>query len=250
MSVPGVATTGRRRPAARLGVAAGREHQRRGGPSLTTFFQGVWSRKNLFQNFSIGHTRCGGSTGSRGLSSWSFSHRLLSCWSCCRRSFSSGVYPAMSPPAPRQDRARPRPASGHLGAQPAPLRGDLARTPGAARHYDVTTLLPLPLPLPRLQSARGGWACAVSPRRLPASRVAARLSCGRRRGRVTGRRKQGRSQVGVACSALGGRGCDPMNVRSKCRFFSPSPALVLLFPRPGECGGRYFQVYAPSCVSN
>lgn len=116
-------------------------HQREGSPSLTTFFQEVCSRNNVFQNFSIGGIRCEGSTGSRELSSWSFSHRLLSCWSCCSRSFSSGVYPDMSPLVPRQATERPRPGSCHLvalSASEATLRGRL----GAARGYDVIPVLP------------------------------------------------------------------------------------------------------------
>lgn len=125
-----------------------------GGRSLTRFFQGAGFCRNLFQNFSIGHILWGGSTGSRGLSSWSFSHRLLSSRSCCSRSFSSGVYPVMSPRVPRRkETARPRTWDRSLPRAPAG-QSDLARTPGSGaplwRHSG----------LQRLQSPRTSWACA------------------------------------------------------------------------------------------
>lgn len=164
------------------GQAGGRGgvYQCEDGLSLTTFFQGAWSCKNLFQNLSIGHTLCGGSTGSRGLSSWSFSHRLLSSRSCCSRSFSSGVYPDMSPLVPRQETALPRPGSSHLGARHPPSEATLRGRSGAARRYDVT----LVLPPQRLQPRRRGWACTKSlSAQVTCGGWSVRLSCGRRGGK-------------------------------------------------------------------
>lgn len=158
-------------------------HQGEGGPSLTTFFQGVWSCKNLFQNLSIGHTRCGGSTGSRELSSWSFSHRLLSCWSCCSRSFSSGVYPDMLPLVPRPDTARPRSGSCHLRAAPLPKRP----CEDARERRAVTTSFRSCLRTGCKRRVAAGLAQSSSAQ-LSREWVGARFSCGRR-GESDGKKK-------------------------------------------------------------
>lgn len=66
------------------------------GPVLTESLHRLLGSRKRAQNLATGPGGCACTTGSLGLSSWSFNHCLRSLISCWNRSFSSGVYPVIA----------------------------------------------------------------------------------------------------------------------------------------------------------